>query len=105
MDRPRAHRDHARAQRREPALGGTGYDAHHEGAEAPGDEGREEVLRSGGAVGGDAEVEPRVWAHAWGERVDEFGGVGVYGLVWVFAGGEVAVGEGEGGWSGVFLEG
>ena len=57
MDGLGAHCDDLRVECGEFALGGTGHHADYEGEEAPGDAGWEEVLRSGVAVQGDAEVE------------------------------------------------
>ena len=57
MDGPGAHHDSHSIKRSESALGGARHDEDHEGEEASGDEGWEEVSRAGAAVEGDAEVE------------------------------------------------
>lgn len=57
MDGIGANRNNLRNECRESSVGGTNYDEDHEREEASGDAGWKEVLRSGSAVEGDAEVE------------------------------------------------
>lgn len=57
MDGTSAHSDDLRTECGQSTVGGSGHDADHEGEEASGDEGWEEVLRYRAAVEGDAAVE------------------------------------------------
>ena len=57
MDGIGANCNSLRNECRESSVGGTGYDENHEREEASGDAGWKEVLRSGTALEGDAEVE------------------------------------------------